>query len=216
MSDLTVIVPSRGRPQNIVRLMQEWHDTQADARLCVVVDADDPTRAQYPGEPLVVERKRLCPTLNEVAMTVSTPYVGFIGDDHSVKVPGWDALVCENLASMGTGIVYGDDGLVGAALPTAWFMTTNIVHALGYMVPPGLIHLYADNAIHILGQRTGCLRYLPELSVEHLHPAAGKAPWDARYAEVNSQAQYHADQAAYDAYVSLALDEDVAKIMALM
>lgn len=215
MSDLTVIVPSRGRPHNISRLMQGWADTEATAILAVVCDDDDPELSGYPGDVQVVERKRLGPTLNEVALSVTTPYVGFMGDDHLPRTQRWDEAICAALSELGTGIVYGDDGLQHEALPTAVFMTTNIVQALGYMVPGGLVHLYVDNAWKDWGQRADCLCYLPEVRIEHLHPANGKAPHDAGYAESNSGARDAADKSLYQAYVSSQLENDVAKIRAL-
>lgn len=214
MSDLTVLVPSRGRPQNIERLRQAWQDTEAEAELRVICDSDDPTLPQYPGSPCVVERKRLGPTLNEAALLVETPFVGFMGDDHLPRTKHWDRRICEALQDLGVGIAYGNDLLQREVLATAAFMTTEIVSVLGYMVPGGLVHLYIDNAWVELGRRANCLRYLPEVVIEHLHPAAGKAQWDDRYSEVNSGHQDASDKALYHAYVAHQIDSDVQKIQA--
>jgi hypothetical protein len=112
--------------------------------------------------------------------------------------------------------VYGDDRLQGRNLPTAVFMTARIVEDLGYMAPPDQRHLYLDDGWKQWGERAGCLQYLPEVVIEHMHPGAGKAAHDALYAETGSHAQYQADRVAYEAYLNDGrMDADVAKIRGL-
>jgi hypothetical protein len=124
-----------------------------------------------------------------------------MGDDHMPRTVGWDAAYLEALRELGTGLVYGNDLLQGSSLPTQVAMTTDIVRALGYMAPPDLTHLYVDNFWRDLGRSAGCLRYLPDVIVEHRHPAAGKAQWDAGYARVNNSAMYEHDATAYEQYI---------------
>lgn len=203
MSDLLVIVPSRGRPQNIARLLQAWKDTGAEADLEVAIDSDDPCLDEYlslDGDVTVGLRQGMVGTLNgraRVAATYAT-YLGFMGDDHCPRTPGWDKTICAELAALGTGFVYGNDLFQRTALPTAVFLTSDIVRALGYMVPPVLSHMYADNAWRDWGNAIGRLHYLPDVIVEHVHPQAGKAPMDAGYEHVWPLMQRDAD--AYAAY----------------
>ena len=230
MTELLTLVPSRGRPENAARLVASMATTctSPDSNYVIICDDDDPTLDGYydvvPPKCLAVgKRLRLGPTLNRFAMEAidpswwsgGLPHLGFMGDDHLPITHGWDTTVTKALDELGTGIVYGDDGLQGENLPTAAFITGDIVNALGYMVPPGLVHLYIDNAWLDWGRRAECLRYLPKVRIEHLHPAAGKAGWDERYAEVNSGAQDSADHQAYDHYVATQLDADVEKIRLL-
>ena len=182
-TSLIVIVPSRGRPDNIARLREAWADlTTLAARLLVAVDDDDPELPGYleqgDGWTIVGPRLRLGPTLNSLAptMTKRAPYIGFLGDDHLPRTTGWDLEVTAALATLGTGFVYGNDLVRGADLPTAFFMTSNIVDKLGYIFPPGLVHMYLDDAVRELGTAANCLTYLPDVIIEHLHPVAGTAP----------------------------------------
>jgi hypothetical protein len=213
VADLVVIVPSRGRPDNIARVIQAWHHTGAftDAKLVVAYDADDPRAGRYaeilaaagPGVGAYLARvwQPMVPKLNAAAAEVLLPSVfavGFAGDDHLPRTHGWAGRYLAALRKIGTGIVYGDDGLQGARLPTQWAMTADIVRALGAMVPAPVQHLYCDNAIKDLGEAAGCLRYLPNVLIEHMHPLAGKAEMDAGYARVNSRGQYAADASAYN------------------
>lgn len=220
MADLVVIVPSRGRPENIARLAEAWRKTSlAGTELVVAVDEDDPRLEDYRAVELpflgslqVGRRLRLGGTLNAVAMEVIERHggitgrrpvgVGFMGDDHLPRTGGWDGMVIDALEDLGSGIVYGNDLFQGENLPTAVFMTADIVRTLGWMVPPGLVHLYADNAWLELGRGMGQLRYLPDVVIEHLHPAAWKAPMDERYAEVNAPELDAADKATFEAWTA--------------
>ena len=141
--------------------------------------------------------------------------MGFMGDDHCPRTVGWDRAYLDSLQELRTGMVYGNDLLQGGKLPTQIAMTSDIVRTLGYMAPPALTHLYVDNFWLNLGNQVGCLRYLPDVIVEHRHPVAGKAKWDAGYARVNDSAIYERDEAAYGEYQRTHLAADVTKVKAL-
>ena len=226
-----MIVPSRGRPQNIAGLVRCWQETTTDAHLMVAVDNDDPALSGYldlelPAlEPLVTlavgPRRRMVGTLNHLAVPAAGNYfaLGFMGDDHRPRTPGWDSELVKALREMGTGIVYGDDLFQGERLPTAAVMTSDIVRVLGYMVPPSLTHLYVDNTWKAWGEGVGRLRYLPDVVLEHahpLHPRGAKAAWDPGYAEVNDPSMYARDGAAFQRYVATELDRDLKAMRALL
>ena len=219
MTDLVVVVPSRGRPAAARELAQAFAQTcTADTRLVFAVDDNDPTRDDYPDGTAVFPSRSMGEALNLGAKLVAPAAfaVGFMGDDHCPRTYGWDDAYLEALRELGTGIAYGDDLLQGERLPTQCAMTSDIVRALGYMVPPTLTHLYMDNFWLTLGHKAGCIRYLPGVVVEHRHPFAGKAQMDPGYERVNSGEMYHRDQAAFTQYVdSGGLAGDVAKVQAL-
>jgi hypothetical protein len=230
MRELLVIVPSRGRPQNIVRLWDAWTATSRGAgALVVVIDADDPARLEYE---IVCRERRIvagvCSSaggsgmvaaLNEAALAATKrPYeaLGFLGDDHRPRTPGWDERFLAELRRLGTGLVYGNDLLQGEAMPTAVAMTADIVRALGYMAPPALGHLNVDIAWLRWGKAVDRIVYLDDVVIEHVHPAAGKVPLDAEYERVNSITQVAFDGHAWDLYVHETLEADVEKIRALL
>ena len=209
MNSILVIVPSRGRPDNIRRLIQGFHDTrELGADLLVAVDEDDPELENYlsieTDEPWleiqVGPRLRLGGTLNALAPLYVDEYdiIGFMGDDHLPRTAGWDTAVSEAMTP--AGVVYGNDLIQGPNLPTAVFMNSNVVRALGYYVPLGMIHLYFDNTWKDWGHATDQLHYLDHVIIQHLHPLAGTAENDERYDEVNSGETYTADGARYQDY----------------
>lgn len=203
VADLVVIVPSRGRPQAVEPLARAFGCTStAETRLLFAVDESDPTAHSYLAAAVGAgAHVTLCPTssmvsaLNHAAVSLDpTPFaVGFLGDDHCPRTVGWDQRYLDALTELGSGIVYGDDLLQGKNLPTQCAMTSDIIAALGWMAPPTLTHLAVDNWWLELGQRAGCISYLPDVVVEHRHPVAGKAAWDEGYRRVNDSSMYHRD-----------------------
>ena len=213
MKDLLVIIPSRGRPETVGVVAQEFFEnSDGHADLMFATDDDQPEYPFYPG---VLFRRgprlRMCGTLNEAAWENADKYkyIGFLGDDHRTRTRGWDTKVIEALQDHN--VVYGNDLIWGEGLPTAVFLKAEIVRRLGYMAPPSLIHLYLDNFWLELGRNTS-IKYLSDVIIEHLHPSAGKAEWDESYLEVNDQALYDHDREALEDYMATKFDEDLEKL----
>lgn len=241
-SDLIVLVPSRGRPESLVRVANAWDETGAfadGAGLVFVIDSDDPTYGDYlenlrylqneyarpschvqpiinlmndgPWQPMVSKLNRAAAMFAEQGHFA----LGFAGDDHLPRTKHWAAGYVEELSAVGTGIVYCRDGLQDERLPTQWAMTSDIVRALGCMVPAPVDHLFCDNAVRDLGRAGHCLSYMPAVLIEHMHPLAGKAPADPGYIRVNRPEQYRRDRAVYDVWREKTLPDQAALIRAL-
>lgn len=220
MTALAVIVPTRGRPENAARLETAFRETDTlNAVPVFVADRDDP---KLPGYQQALDEGRirrlmiyadtaggsgLCYPLNYAARRYADvyDYVGFMGDDHLPRTVGWEDKILDALDSLEPRVVYGNDLLQGEALPTAVFMQSRMVRAMGVMAPQMMRHLYLDNFWKELGERLNGLVYLPDVVIEHLHPAAGKAPMDDRYAAVNAPEADQRDREAWLAYRSSGL-----------
>jgi hypothetical protein len=235
-------VPTRSRPQNVMPVVESWLETDAfgAADLLFVIDRDDPAYDEYmyqldraqeevdDVEPRARIRyqqlprhEQLVPKLNGAAtLHAGLPparfALGFAGDDHRPRTPNWADRFIENLREMRTGIAYPDDGYQGENIPTSWAMTSDIVRALGAMVPAPVEHLFCDNAVRDLGRAAGCLRYLPSVLVEHLHPVVGKAESDAQYERVNARPQWRADRRTYREWKLRDLPRQAAVLQALI
>lgn len=228
MPDLVIIVPTRSRPEAVPRVVAAWHATRAfddGAELLFVVDEDDPEYMRYCSEidaahdseavglahapaigwTSVPTWRPLVPKLNAAALAELEDHpdrfaLGFAGDDHLPRTPHWAARYLEALAARGAGIVFCDDGYQGENIPTQWAMRAGIVRALGSMVPADVEHLYCDNVVRDLGLAAGCLTYLADVLIEHMHPVAAKGVDDDQYQRVNSRQQYRRDRPAYRAW----------------
>jgi hypothetical protein len=219
MRDLLLIVPSRNRPKSIIRLAEAMKETCAgDTQLLVCLDMDDAAHYLPLIEGvwyMVGEPQQLGSWTNRSVRMYGDGFrfLGSIGDDHVPRTPGWDNVVAATLAEMGTGMCFGDDLLQGSDLPTACFMTSDIVRALGFMCPPTLVHMYVDNFWLELGNALGRLRYLPDIVIEHMHFTRGKSSNDAVYS--SGESLMDADKAAFATYLAERFDQDVAKVRAL-
>lgn len=221
MPELAILVPTRGRPENIRKVISAWDFTNAwdHADLVLVADADDPeidgyrrVVEEYTSSSLVLADQLTlteAPTwlpmvhkLNKAAVNLAGRYfaLGFAGDDHLPQTIGWAARYLTVLHELGTGMVYGDDGYQGRKLSTEWAVTSDAVRALGRMVPADVEHMYCDNAMMDLFGGAGALRHLPEIRIEHMHPYAGKAETDAQYDRVNHRDQFKTDRRAYETW----------------
>ena len=229
---LTVLCPSRGRPDAAAEVMKTFLDTvtDLDTRLVFVVDPDDLTQIDYPEsltDPIVQtcilprkpQRSGMLGALN-AALTYhwilpsTASVVGFVGDDHRFRTPGWDAAILDYLEEH-PGVAYADDMSRGVSLATQWFVSRRIVDAFG-MGLPTLRHLYIDDYWMKFAGAAECLYYLPDIQIEHMHPTVGKGEWDDSYRANNSGAMYQADaQALYDWTVTN-MDADVETLKKLV
>ena len=213
MKQLALIVPSRGRPDNVRELLQSLSDCESrNTDLFIVLDEDDETRFAYYDLPaawfsiLIYPRegKGMAKPLNKAASLLKDDYeyFAFMGDDHRPRTKDWDSLLIDSLDSLGTGLVYGNDLHQGEGLPTAVAMTADIVRELNGMVPPNMIHLYLDDFWLKLGKDLGAITYRKDVIIEHCHPVWGTAPMDAGYQEVNASDVYSADRIAFDTFIN--------------
>lgn len=182
-------------------------------RLVFVLDHDDETMPEYirprDGRELIIRRPThdggMVNALNAAALDALREWpqeraLGFVGDDHRFRTPGWDTAFLETLNDR-PGFVYGNDLFwPNGEIPTQIFMSAEIVKKLGWMGLPTCSHLYIDNAWRELGEATGSIRYYADVVVEHMHPAGGKGEWDDQYRKVNSEAMYNHDAAAFTAW----------------
>ena len=107
----------------------------------------------------------------------------FAADDIVFRTPQWDVIVQKKFDEYEDKIlfVYGEDGYQKGRIGTHGFIHRYWMELLGYVLPPKLASTYTDEWITELSERVGRRCYMPELLIEHLHPAVGKAPMDVIY-----------------------------------
>lgn len=219
MTDLVVLVPSRGRPGNIARLVEACNKTcRAQTLIAFGFDDDDPAYADNLKAAAgcftsIRHRMSLGPWTNELAgLHMDAAHLASIGDDMVPVTDGWDERLIGACEQMGGGMAYPNDRR-RADIPEAIVMDTAIVKALGWMCLPALAHWYVDNVWSDLGRAAGCLRYLPDVVVEHRHPnVRGGDPSDATYHEASPR--YATDMAAYQRWRLTGMRADVEAVRA--
>ena len=223
---IVVVIPSRGRPEACREAVQAIRETAALVRtsIVVVVDADDPCHGDYSfstvpyrAEVSLVtlpqeETGSLIKATNTVSRRIAaddpTAIIGNLNDDHRPRTLGWDREIEEALVR--PGIAYGNDLIHGERLPSAPFVSAAIVNALGWYFLPTAEHMYGDDALRILGQALDRIHYLPDVIIEHMHPAVKKGTWDAGYDR--AYASVEADKAAFNEWHRRYLKLDVRNV----
>lgn len=228
---ITVVIPSRGRPARAAAAIAAIQETAVlvSTEVILAVDEDDPelagyvalTRPTLPFRPqlsLVTLRGdqtgNLVRATNTVSMRVASAdpecVIANLGDDHVCRTRGWDRAIAHALRT--PGIAYGNDLIQGETLPTAPFISASIVLALGYYALPDLEHMYVDNVWRDVAEQAGVRRYLPDVVIEHMHPAVSKAAWDDGYIRVNSNEAIDRDRRRYESWRQHAMAQDIERV----
>jgi hypothetical protein len=217
VTDLAILVPSRGRPGNVARL------TGACARTCRTryvlhfgIDDDDPQLGGYDfglAAATTGPRTGLVGWTNRLAAAhMDVPYLASLGDDMVPVTDGWDERLVTQVEHMGGGFAYPEDHRRND-IPEAVVVSTPVIAALGWFMYPELHHWYPDNIWADLGRGAGCLAYLPDVLVEHRHPNVDPAtPADATYHE--AAGRFDADAAAYRRWRLRHMTRDTATVRA--
>lgn len=220
--DLLVLCPSRARPEAAAQAYESFTDTRrlSGSQISFVIDDDDPTIHEYVGDYSTIQQSspgNMVAALNQAALWAiehwGPRYIGFIGDDHRFRTSGWDAAIVGLLDARGGGLAYGNDLFwPKGEIPTQIFMSSSIVSALGWMGLPTCTHLYIDNAWRVIGESLARLFYMPDIIVEHLHPAGGKAPWDEGHLRVNTPEMYNHDRLAFEEWLRTEATRDIERV----
>lgn len=209
---LGILLPTRGRPDNLARFIAATESTAEDFHLYIRLDWDDPAAPAYdevigrpPPHITVTHGSRIFfgPSLNELAAHAErdgVSHVGMFGDDVVPVTEGWDTRLVEGLGD-DLGVAYGDDGLRrkhAPDLPTHYITQTEVYRRLGYLAPPTIRHLFLDNVARDIGRWLKNFVYVP-VKINHLHPwQEGEHLHDSTYAEGGRNADIRrADQMAY-------------------
>lgn len=224
---LVIIVPTRGRPHLLERLIESWKKTTSGhSTILAVLDEDDHANYMPMLDKYMYDRVEVAVVFGDREMLVGKLNmfsdgwekegyigVGFMGDDCVFMTPGWELPIIQWLES-NKGLCYGNDLLQGEALPNNVFIHVDVISALGFMAPPELKHYFIDNYWRELGVSIGKLHYFPEVVIEHRHWSNGKEGKDNIYTE--AEKLMGEDRTAWDDYrLTGKMTEDVSKVLSL-
>lgn len=183
MTTLSLLVPTRGRPQQLRTLIESMEKTvsvPAAVELVLLVDDDDEAmRAEVFTASFHIRRVSAEPDLtmgemNRRCFAASTgDWVMLANDDIIVKTPGWDQAIREQAdASDGLILIHVNDGLFGFSLCTFPCVSRRLVGLIGsvcpaeyrrYRIDDHMFHIFGLMAY--LGERR--IIYLPEVVFDH-------------------------------------------------
>lgn len=218
MADLAVLVPSRGRPANVARLVEACART---CRLDTVIafgfdDNDDALASNLKAADgcftSVRHRMGLAKWTNTLsALHEDATWQASIGDDMVPVTDGWDERLCE--AAGPAGMAYPNDRR-RTDIPEAIVISTGLVRALGWLCEPSLSHWFVDAVWRDIGHAAGCLRFLPDVVVDHRHPnvPGSGARNDRTYSD--AARGFGTDMAAYQKWRMKRMRADIETVQA--
>ena len=183
---ISLLVPSRGRPESCAQMIGSANETADDFQVIVRIDSDDPKLEGYKNlvdnnvDLMVSPRGVLSGLWNECALMATGEILMQCADDIRFRSPGWDTLVHAAFDEYDDKIayVYGRDGIADERMATHGFMHRTWYETLGYFTWPHFTSDYGDLWNHTIAERLDRLHFLPDVYTEHLHPAAGKGVMD--------------------------------------
>ena len=195
---ISILCPTRGRPDNVVRKVQSILSTASEPNLVEIlfyVDLDDYT---FPNEILefsnvkkvVGPRMWLSILQNILYAQASGEIIMYSGDDVVFESNNWDKMVRNEFSASEDKIllVYGSDGgYYGEKIALHGFLHREWINAVGCWVQPGRAvpydYWHTENARQI-----GRLRYLNNVKFKHIHFRQGGAvaDFDRTYADVSN------------------------------
>jgi GT2 family glycosyltransferase len=210
MTTISLLCPSRGRPQLCKRMLQSAYATAANrdgVESLVLVDEDDPHLDEYCRllpESRVIKGARhsgVARAFNALSGLASGDILFTAPDDLMFRTAGWDSIVREIVDRYADGIVVavpydGREGAQGERC-THWFTTRRWVERVGNFVEERYEHFYCDTHVADIAARSGRLVFMPEVLIEHMHPKYGKGQWDDTYKLKRKNGMSSRDKARY-------------------
>lgn len=214
MKQIAIIIPTRERNHKIKKLHEQWFkmlDPNVTTDCVIVLDSDnEETYERLPGFIYYVVNsnpngsKGAVYPLNEIANKIyeEYEYLGFWGDDHYPQTQNWNSIMYEVLCKNSPySMVYCDDLIQGANLPTEIIMDSLFIEEFKFMAHPSLTHLYCDDIWKYTGQQIENLHYIPHVIIEHLHYCVGKSEKDNMYQINNSHECFAVNSGIYHSII---------------
>lgn len=226
---LAVIIPSRGRPHQLGRmLVASLAMSSNQTHFFIGIDTDDQAIEVYRKYEAFLRdygrvhfsyqaRLGLSAWSNYLAWTTNGAFdlLVSLGDDHMPLMPDWDYRIHRahrqgGFASVVFPCAKSDLGLP----PTAFSVPYVVAHKLGWFTQPEMHHYWIDNVWADLTYLAGNGRYLLPPAITHLHHTDGLADLDPTYQI--SEALQLADHAAYQHWLTAHCAADAATIERLL
>lgn len=187
---ISILLPSRGRPDNIKRLYQSILATArfpSEIEMIIRLDEDDPTKDELLDNPPPIAtvftgpRITLSKYWNECYDRAKGDILMHCGDDIIFRTEDWDTKVKETFDGYSDKIVfvYGNDGsgVHDGKFGTHGFIHRRWVETVGYFVPPYFSSDYNDTWLNDVAKLIGRHRHI-DILTEHMHPDLNKGPLD--------------------------------------
>lgn len=170
---------------------------EGDVELVLVIDPDDEHTYEnvawpIPTVKLVTGEREWPPVKWNLGVSAAQGDILFLGqDDVAFRTNGWDTTIEDTYANLSDPywLVYTRNGHQDQRLATYPFLTRPWIDTLGYMVWDAVVGDFCETWVFDIAKQVGRTRYLPDVLIEHLHPAFGKADEDQTHREYRAAQQ---------------------------
>lgn len=186
---ISLLHPSRGRPQKSFENSKEWIDKAGcDVELIVSCDKSDPAHIQYvsgysTGTVLIYDNESVVDATNKAANEAKGNILVYLSDDF--KCPeNWGTLVLKEFENEKRPcLIKVDDCLQEFHVPvlTIPIMNRVLYEKLGYFWYPGYRSMFVDEDLYWTAHKLGALKNCPHLKFAHEHCSIGKSEDDETY-----------------------------------
>ena len=196
------LLPSRGRPHNVKRFFEHWHEMDSTTAGVLIIDEDDNpdeyARIQLPAgwKSVIYPRLSMCGKTNRAFHEHPTlDWYGFVDDDAIPRTKQWDRILIDAAGS--NGLSHPWNGIGNERLASQFVIGGDFARELGWIFYPGLSRIYGDDIITYLADKRGVRRYLDDVKLEQMHFSNGKSEMDETY--LKPEAKH--DKSIYDSFM---------------
>jgi hypothetical protein len=187
-SGLTVLIATRGRPQQFLRAVESALATSATAKVLAYVDLDDPHVKDYAAlsvERLTInfgERVGSAKALKVLMGLCKTEWFMLGADDIVFDTPHWDQNLISLIPEDKVAIAFGEDK---HERQCNHFVFHRRLYELTGLWPDVFWHFGPDGYLGrvIEAVSPGRRKYSSQVVIRHLQAKAGKSPVDMTYVE---------------------------------
>lgn len=187
MKQLTIIIPTRNKPQSLMRLMRSIKkNTSPELTQIILVSDSDPGKDVLFKDIIHIYSGgyRLGPVMAtwKGIFLSNSQFVGVLGDDCEIITPDIDSIIIDSMVNNSFSfMVFGlNDGIQeGRAHP---FMS-RFDWLCGYGQPPVYGRFYADTEIYKINKHLNLWYHIKEAKIIHHHEYAAKLGQDVKVLE---------------------------------
>lgn len=217
----SILIPSRGRPKNLIRLLNSISGTISGENVIHIyigIDSDDKYKEDYfqelshfiatnnPSLYLCVNMDRSRPLyiiwneLCSISMCSSwSDYIILSNDDVIYETPNWDIILSEKIldSEHPYHLYWFNDGINGESFAAHPIISHMWVRTLGYYLPSGFMYFYTDTWLYDIAKKADVLEYIPEVSSPHKHFSQNASLTDDTYMRNRNNRQNEKDHAEF-------------------
>lgn len=178
--NITIIHPSRSRPQQALATQKKWlanADHPERIEYLFSLDLDDPLRKKYKAPRILLNNNRSAIAAINYAAHFSTGDLLIVVSDDFDCPPHWDTRLLEALGGARDFLVKTQDG-IQKTLITLPIMDRTYFERFHYIYHPDYLHMFSDQEMTAVGHLLGRV-FNVDMLFEHKHYSTGKSRRDA-------------------------------------